>query len=42
MSLEASTTRDMAEKKEVIISAVLEPSSKLLKINLKTSIEQHN
>lgn len=30
MSLDASTTRDMAEKNEVIIRAVLEPSNRLL------------
>lgn len=30
MSLEARTTREMVEKKEVMINAVLEPSSKLL------------
>ena len=31
ISLEARTTRDMAEKKEVMIKAVLEPSNRLLK-----------
>lgn len=30
MSLDASTTRDIAEKNDVIIKAVLEPSSRLL------------